>query len=407
MEKILRKKFIIFSISAVAAVLILLVAVVNIANYVRVKNQIDDVLEQLSSGNEVELGNWLENYNSGLSVLGEYYLTRYFVVHVDDNGEIISITTENVNLITAEEALVMGTEALDSGHDTGTSYGYSYCTITTPTGSKLIFIDTSQQYALCNAFLSMSLIVCTIVLVAVSAVLILVADKVVAPIADSHNKQKQFVTNITHEFKTPLAIIKANTEVSEMVGEQTQWTESTHHQIERLNKLVNNLLYLAKQQEDVDVVKVMSPLSQMVETHSEPFVALAGSVGRTLSIDIEPNIDMRCDAQAVDILVSILLENAVKYSSEGGHINLSLARNRDGVTLLCSNSVDNIEVGNYSRWLDRFYKQDESRTSSSNSFGIGLSTAQAIVDNHDGKISVYSDDGKVVNVKIDFTKHLS
>lgn len=387
--------------------LILLVAIVNIANYVRVKNQIDDVLDQLSSGDEVQLGNWLENYSSGLSVLGEYYLSRYFVVHVDDSGDITSITTENINLITAEEAMIMGEDALESGHETGTSYGYSYCTITTLTGSKLIFIDTSQQYALCNAFLSMSLIVCAIVLVAVSAVLILVADKVVAPIADSHNKQKQFVTNITHEFKTPLAIIKANTEVSEMVGEQTQWTESTHHQIERLNKLVNNLLYLAKQQEDAGSVNVMLPLSDMIETHAEPFVALAESAGKTLSIDIDPNVNMKCDAQAVEILVSILLENAVKYSSEDSNINLSLKRNRDGVTLLCSNSADNLEVGNYSQWLDRFYKQDESRTSSSNSFGIGLSTAQAIVDNHDGKISIYSADAKVVNIKIDFNKCLS
>lgn len=408
MEKILRKKFIIFSISAVAIVLILLVAIVNITNYLRVDERVESALDTLSSGEDISTGTWLENYDNGLNALMQYYLEKYFVVNLDEECNIVlPILTSNINLITGDEALTIAIDTIAEGSDSGIMYGFSYRVVAVDNGYQIIYIDTSQDYALCNAFLTISAIVCGIVLLAVSILLILVSDKVVAPIADSHNKQKQFVTNITHEFKTPLAIIKANTEVAEMVGEQTQWTESTHHQIERLNKLVNNLLYLAKQQEYAGSVKVMLPLSDMIETHAEPFVALAESAGKTLSIDIDPNVNMRCDAQAVEILVSILLENAVKYSSEDSNINLSLKRNHDGVTLLCSNSADNLETGNYSQWLDRFYKQDESRTSSSNSFGIGLSTAQAIVDNHDGKISIYSDDGKVVNIKMDFNKYLS
>ncbi len=403
MEKILRKKFITFSIIAVAVVLVLLVAVVNITNYLRVDDRVDSALEMLASGEDLSTGTWLDNYDNGLDTLTKYYLEKYYLVNVDHDGNVVlPILTSNINLVTAEEALFIAEETLNSGNTEGIMYGFSYCITATDSGCTIIYIDTYQDYALCDAFLTISSIVCGVVLLAVSIMLIIVADRVVAPIAESHNKQKQFVTNITHEFKTPLAIIKANTEVAEMMGQESQWTASTHNQIERLNKLVNNLLYLAKQQEGANATRVISNLSELVSKHAAPFVALAQNNSRTLTIDIEDSINIKCDVQAIEILVSVLLENAVKYSTEGSDIRLSLSKVKDKAVLVCSNGAEGLHVGDYSCWLDRFYKQDEARSSASNSFGIGLSTAQAIVDNHDGKISIYSEDGAVVNVKIEF-----
>ncbi len=214
------------------------------------------------------------------------------------------------------------------------------------------------------------------------------SKRVVRPIALSYEKQKQFVTDANHELKTPLTLILTNLDIVEQELGHSEWLDDIRTEGQRMSSLVGQLTALRRLDEDRPHLTFAAfSLSETVSDTAAEFVPLAESRGLTIRAYIQPNLDYTGDEGALRRVVAILLDNAVKYCDPCGNISITLSAGRyPSVTVenSCS-SVDNIEL---KRLFDRFYRADKARTAGS-SFGIGLSLAHSIIQQHGGQISAY------------------
>lgn len=174
--------------------------------------------------------------------------------------------------------------------------------------------------------MSVSLAIGIAGLAVVSVLVAVFSKRAIRPVIESMEKQKQFITDAGHEIKTPLSIISANAEVLELTCGSSEWTDSIKNQTARLGELIKNLLTLSRTDEEIKTVFEKFNISDAVYDAASPFKTLASSGGKTLSVDIENEIEYFGDEGMIRQLVSILLDNAVKYADDGGEIKLSLKK---------------------------------------------------------------------------------
>lgn len=215
------------------------------------------------------------------------------------------------------------------------------------------------------------------------------------PIAESYTKQKRFITDAGHELKTPLTVISANTEVLELTQGESEWTKSIKNQVERLSQLTSSLVSLSRMDEVSAPDMAEFTLSEALEEWAEPFKAVAAAAGKTLNADIEKGLSLCAVEENIRMLVSILLDNALKYSDLREPVSLTLRRQGKGVCLRVRNSVESIEPGSHEEFFVRFYRADQSRGEISG-YGLGLSIARAIYRSNRGTITAESPDGTSV-----------
>lgn len=253
-------------------------------------------------------------------------------------------------------------------------------------------------------------------LLIVFAVMCYFAERIVRPVAESYEKQKRFITDAGHEIKTPLAIIKANLDLMDMQvddieganGKSAETDElrdglgEIGGQVDRLTDLTNDLVYLSRMEEaESSLVMTDEPLSDIVSESVDAFEPLAREQGRTIAADIAPAVTVKGSAKELEKLMSILLENAVKYSAapEGdkgeAQIDVSLRKEGRSAVIEVRNRTEDEQTNEtLSHVFERFYRADASRNSQTGGHGIGLSMAQAIVNAHGGRISARTSDGR-------------
>jgi len=226
---------------------------------------------------------------------------------------------------------------------------------------------------------------------------VLLSRRAIMPIAQNMEKQKQFVTNAGHEIKTPLAIILANTDAMELHNGENKWTKNIRSQAERLNELMKNLLALSRTDEE-DVVLPTSDFSlnllieEALDLHREP----AQSKQLDVQTRLHPSLSLKGNRDSIMQLVSVLLDNACKYTPEGGTISLNLLRAGGKTVLQIKNTCPQRPEEDLERLFDRFYRGDAARTQSSGGYGIGLSAARAIAQAHGGSITASYDKAEQV-----------
>ena len=224
---------------------------------------------------------------------------------------------------------------------------------------------------------------------------------VVKPIADSYEKQKRFITDAGHEIKTPLAIIDANTEVLEMEQGESEWTASIKNQVNRLSSLTERLIFLSKMDEETIIFSMEEfSLSGLISDMAASFQAVAKAQEKVLQLEIEQGVFYYGNESSFRQLLSILIDNAMKYSNPYGNITLSLHQSERKVEFMISNTVDQVPQGNLDRLFERFYRLDSSRNSETGGYGLGLSAAKAIIIAHKGKITAWSANGKLISFLI-------
>ena len=262
-----------------------------------------------------------------------------------------------------------------------------------------IFVDCSQEldnfYALLRASLFLSFLGSSMVLLLV----LFFSKRVFRPVAVSYEKQKQFITDAGHELKTPLTIIDANTEVLEMMEGENEWTVSIRKQVKRLTRLTQQMVALTRMEEGSGEEEMcILNLSQVIQEAAEPFCQVAENEGKSLSIFVEPRIQGKGNEMQLYQLVSLLLDNALKYSLPESSINLTFRKKGKRAELMISNETDMVPKGNLDILFERFYRTDASRNSETGGSGIGLSVARAIVQRHRGRIQASSSDGRHIAV---------
>lgn len=402
MIKKLHRKFILVSMLAVASVLFVIIAAINILNYRSVVSDADHMLNMMASVKNNPPGGLRGPSKPGSGFKGNLpFDSRSFLVVLDKYGSEVSVDMRDTVSTSDSRALSYARKIYKSGKTRGFIHGYRYLSTkgSDETQTTIIFVDCSGSLANFRAFLLISILVSLSGLLMVFILIFFFSRRIIRPVEESYKKQKRFITDAGHELKTPLAIIDADASVLEMETGKNEWISDLKKQTKRMADLTNDFLYLARMDEgSAKLVMMDFPLSDIVTETSQSFRSRALLSSKTFEIHAEPMINFFGDEKAIRQLMGILLDNAIKYSNDGGTIRVSLSRKNHKIILSVYNTADHIDKNELPRIFDRFYRSDASRNSESGGYGIGLSMALAIVKAHKGKIEALSADEKSITI---------
>ncbi|MBR3515080.1 MAG: HAMP domain-containing histidine kinase [Lachnospiraceae bacterium] len=331
----------------------------------------------------------------------QQFETRFFSTITDKAGVVRTANTESVYSIDAQEAAeITHTLIMSADHEGQIVYDNSifyFKSMVMPGGGRMfVFVDCTSRVWILRQVQHYLLVVSLIIMLFFSIILIFLSKHVVNPFIRNSEKQKQFITNASHELKTPLAVISANTEMTEVLSGKNKWTESTMRQVQRMNALVSELVTLSKLDEKDEVVLSNVNASEIVEEQAESFSQVVLSQGKEFSKEIEPDITIKAEKRGVQELASILLDNAAKYCDDGGKVTISFSgKSGRGAKLTVTNTYAAGAGVDYRRFFERFYREDESHNSKKSGFGIGLSIAQEICKRLNAKIQVSYKNGDI------------
>ena len=433
MIKRLRRRFVLIAAISLLIVETLIIGSINIVNVYRINNEEDQLLELIAdndgrfpefnkphdqktppdSADETDTSSMSddnEDHKPSPDMKKKFfneetkYQTRYFTVRYNGSDSLDKVDTGHIAAVTSDKAVEYADEVRESDNTSGYTGNYKYLVSDCDDSGKLyIFLDCRKDNETKSQFIAISLGIAAAGYVLVCAMILILSKRAVKPFIENYEKQKQFITDAGHEIKTPIAIIMANTEVIEMTSEPSEWTESIKNQIQRLNILVADLLRLSKMEEnDIKLTFNEFDLSEAFDDSAAPFETLAQTKGKTLKIITEEGIRLNGDEGAVRQLISILIENAVKYSDDNGLIKAELYRTANGknVKIRVSDTCKVPPKGDLNRLFDRFYRADMSRSRSEDDTktgnGIGLSIAKAVCEAHKGKITCKAEKGEIV-----------
>lgn len=411
MIKKLQRKFVAVAMLSLFIVLLIIIGTVNILNYTRMADDAQRTINILKENDgsfpkpDMKPGHGKEMFK-GMSPEAPYE-SRYFSVLMDGSGNVSTIDTGKIAGTDTDEAAEYAAKVLECGRTSGFMGQYRFGIKDKDNGKLIIFLYCGRGLSNFHAVLLISVGISFVGMLAVFLLLIFFSGRIVKPVSESYEKQKRFITDAGHEIKTPLTIIDADAELVGLDCGENEWLEDIRKQTKRLTALTNDLIYLAKMEEgQKSSTKIEFPLSDVVEETAESFRARAVNENKKLDIDIQPEITYCGDEKAVRQLVSILVDNAVKYSDgikiisvklegQGGTSKLS-----KGFRLQVFNSCEHIEPESVKHLFDRFYRAEQSRNSQTGGYGIGLSVAKAVVDAHKGKITADTADGKSLRITV-------
>ena len=327
---------------------------------------------------------------------------RYFVAYFDDEGNITQFKTVYDSMFRAEEMAALGEKAYNRLLNYGRigTYYYKLTDNKFGEGKIAVFLDCSRELASIYRLMYLTMIICVVGLVLTFIISVFFSKSLIAPEVENTRRQREFITNAGHELKTPLAVIKANTELIEMMGESNEWTQSTLKQVDHMDGLIKNLVMISRAEEKADKSGLVNVnVSDAVKEACGNFEAVAKADGKTLKSEIEADVHMMIEEGRMRQLAGLLLDNAMKYCDDGGTVSVVLSTLRKGrtVRLTVSNSFAGGAGIDYNRFFERFYRADEShkQEKDKSGYGIGLSMAESICKQYGGNIKAYWKDGVI------------
>ncbi|MCR5716044.1 MAG: HAMP domain-containing histidine kinase [Lachnospiraceae bacterium] len=399
MIKRVRKRFIMIAMIAIIICTTILVVTINLVNFIQVDQQVDRILNSIANNNGVftpKPGSMLGMGGRGGAPQEMQYETRYFSVKIGTDG---SMQTELTHIASVDEdaAIALAQEALEDNVGL-TSYidTYKYIVYSGKDGeTSVTFIDCESRIKMLRSLALSSLGIEGVGVLVMFLIIFFSSKRAIQPVIESSEKQKRFITDASHELKTPLTVIATNMDILTMDLGDNEWVQGTQKQVSNLRRLVNNLVSLSRlEEENTMLAEEKFNLSKAVRESAEPFMSMAEFDGCTVKMEIPEAVQITGDESMVRQLATILCDNAVKYVSKGGDIGVKVEKHGRRAVLEVSNSCDDeIPKETLKRLFDRFYRADESRTKEhgKSSFGIGLSIAKAIVEKRGGKISAMQD----------------
>ncbi len=316
------------------------------------------------------------------------FTTRYFTVRYNEAGEVIHADIRQVSGVTEAEAEAYAARAAEKNNTRGWCDEYRYKIYDTDSGTAVVFVSGVSTRESNRNFLLGTVAVFAMCSLVIIVLIIFISKRAVKPAAQSYEKQKQFITNAGHELKTPLTLIRANLDILESETGESEWLSDVREETMVMNELITRMVSLARMDEDGAKLPAEEfCLSDAVFDTVSAFISAIQRNGKQLSHNIDSHIVYVGDEAGIREVVSILMDNALKYCDAGGEITVSLVGGRHPV-LTVENQYAAVEGVDLPRLFDRFYRADKARTYGSG-FGIGLSMASAIVDKHRGSISAY------------------
>lgn len=324
-----------------------------------------------------------------------FQLSTFYTVAVSYDGEILDVKNDQPTLHADDDLVELAQEIIESGKNTGTESNFAFYRDDKDGYTLVVFKDNTVINEGAMTLFRYTLIFGGVALVLFFFVSIFLAKKIVNPLEESYHKQKQFISDAGHELKTPISVVSANAELlSREIGDNS-WLSNIQYENERMGKLVSQLLDLART-ENVKPHMERLDFSRLVAGESLPFESVAFDKGLILNSNIANNIYVEGNSTQLKQIVSILLDNAIRYSSEKGEVYLSLTKEHSYAKLSVINKGDEIPVEQREQIFERFYRVDTARNSEDKHYGLGLAIAKAIVTSHKGDIEVVCHDGFVM-----------
>ena len=406
-----------FILAAMLAVFIMLVAVlagINVWNYHTTAERADQRIQEIygfESGKVPEMENSEENASQPVppDIFNRPddhdpeapYTTRFFIVRLDEEGNVTDVSTDFIASVTQTEAEEFARKVLNEKRQVGYYKNYRFQILAKKNDNIVIFLNTTMELRSVRNVLLISCLVGVVCFLVVFLLVILLSKRAMKPYIRNIERQKRFITDASHEIKTPLTSIATSVDVIEMEYGEDEWTRNIHKQTSKMSRMVADLVTLSRlDEENPFLERTEFSLSDAVWEVAEPFASLAKAQGKKYSQRIEENLTLCGNPDATRQMISVLLDNAMKYSDENGTIRLDVYKVHGKTKIEVFNTCVLEETQNLSRLFDRFYRPDNSRSRKTGGSGIGLSIAQAVAEAYGGKIKVSSKDGKSIMFQV-------
>lgn len=416
----LRRKFIGATILSLLLVLLVILGAVNIVSYRKTVMDADRILallsenqgafpKQLFPGMGYDRDNQhppreLHPQGRGSFSPETPYESRFFTVTVDEAGSPIDTDIANIAAIDSGTAENYGAEVLASKKTSGFLGNYRYLVSRQADVTRIIFLDCGRSLENLQTTLLASLGMAAAGLLGVFLLLLILSGRIVKPLTESYEKQRQFITDAGHEIKTPLTIISADADLLELELGENEWLTDIRRQTQRLTALTKDLIYLSRMDEEKNGVQFVEfPLSDVVEETAQSFLSLAVQQDKGLDLHIQSMLSLEGSEKDIRQLVSILLDNALKYAPRDTDVSIRLEKEAKSIRLSVRNAIDQpMSRETLSRLFDRFYRVEGSRNSSTGGYGLGLAIANGIVTAHKGKIRAESPEKQTLVITASF-----
>lgn len=403
MIRALQRRFVISAMLSLLVLLIIVIGSIILASYTIMERNTDRTLDILSSDTPPPVPS-----NGEARPMFGYQLgpnpalhMDHCIAHADANGEITSIDVRLHGDYDEAAILDYANRIIENGASEGKISSFKYAvTPVSDGGHKIVFLDMSAQAQILADTVTTACLIGLACLVLMFVILLLVSRRAMQPIASNIEKQRRFVTDAGHEIKTPLAIIQANIDAMELHTGENKWSGHIREQTLRLDGLMKQLLTLAKTDEGNAAITFETvELSKLVSNCVSAFSDMDSE--KTIISSIAPNISLQGNPESLEQLVSILLDNAVKYSEASAAITVRLGHVGKKACLEVINTCDALPDAPPQTLFDRFYRSDSARTQKSGGYGIGLSIAKAIVEAHKGRIAAFYDDERTIRFRVE------
>lgn len=400
----LRGKFIALSMMALFVLLLVIITGMNAINYNTVIAEADETLSVLSKNGGV-FPEFDKKDKNGLppNISPEApYEERYFSVLLGKNNEVLQANTAKIKTVDTQQAIDYAARIVSGSKDKGFIDNYRFVCNSEDTQTRITFLDCRRKLTSFRTFLLISIGMALVGYLIFFFVILFFSGKIFRPVTESYEKQKSFITNAGHEIKTPLTIIKADVDVLEIEVGENEWLTDIQKQTKRLTDLTNDLIYLSRMEETNGSMQMIEfPFSDIVIETASSFQALAQSQGKIFQCKVQPMLSLTGNEKAIRQLISILLDNALKYSPDNGIVSLTLEKKNKTLQLSVFNTTENfIPKEKLPLLFERFYRMDLSHNSQTGGYGIGLSMAKAIAAAHNGKMEAKTQDGYSLQITV-------
>lgn len=383
----LKKKFVLINMTLLTTVFIAIFGTIFAITYTNIVNEMNMEMDLLlRDGHKPK----------------PYY--DYIIVDYDKNKNVLNTFTRFNSEIDEDDLKESVVEILKNENKTNKvdidDTKYSYLKKDTPMGIKIVLLDRTYLQNTVNQLLRSFLLVGFISLIALLFISFYLTNRALKPIKETFEKQKQFIADASHELKTPLTIIKTNTSLilsnpDDYVKNQSKWINYINSQSDRMSELVNEMLSLAKLDVEENKIEFQSiNISKVVKSMMLGFDAVIYENGIELEENLSNDMFINGDTEGIKKLFNILMDNAIKHSNKSGKITVDLFKDKNKVKLMIKNTGEGIESEHLEKIFERFYRIDTSRVRETGGYGLGLSIAKSIANQHKGRIYAESNVGK-------------
>ena len=404
----LQKRFIRIALLVLTAAMVLVVGIVNTVNLISVRRELQDTLGMLSEsglpgdlwGSEdfgIPVFRFGDRSRHSTNLMNE---SNWFSIRINAKGEIRNKNLAQMGDLEEDTAESLARQALESGKTSG--WIQDYCFLIREEGSHghtVVVLNGETRMTAVRTLALISGAACAGGILLSWILVKVFSRKAVDPIIRNMEQQKRFITDASHELKTPLTVISTNMELLKMEHPDNQWVRSTQKQTGNLRRLVDELVYLSRMEEENPALNMESlAVASLLRETAEPFQAMAEFNGKEMAVEAEEGLHITGDRPSIQRMISTLCDNAVKYTPEGGSILAEASEEGKNAVIRVSNSVESpLTKEQCEQLFNRFYRADASRNKEKkNGFGIGLSIAAAIAEKHGGSMKARMEGEKLV-----------